>query len=119
LTWLHGNDAIRRETPGRRVQWVAVKRFASASDAYDLAVASQFLADDRLDACQIHVRARRDPRDLGGNLGPMKELAHQTIGPRAGCSSLRSIVGFRFVDLHERTGVGLPSSSDSAPPLQP
>lgn len=107
------------ENPSRRVLLVAVTRFASASAAYCLALASQFLVDDRLDACQIHVRARRDSRDLCGNLGPVKELARQTIGPRAGCQSLRSIVGFKFVDLHESTGIGLSSSSDSAPPRQP
>lgn len=84
-----------------------------------LAVASQFGVDDRLDARQILVRARRDPRNLRGNFGPVKELALQTIGPRAGAPSLRSIVDFCFVDLYKCAGVSFPTSSDSATRLQP
>lgn len=35
-TWLHGNDAFRREQPGRRVLLVGVTRLVSASAAYCL-----------------------------------------------------------------------------------
>jgi len=41
----------------------------------------------------------------------VQEFARQTIGPRAGCPSLRSAVGAKFIDLCEFMGIGLPSSA--------
>jgi hypothetical protein len=41
----------------------------------------------------------------------VQEFARQTIGPRAGCPSLRSVVGAKFVDLGEFMDIGLPSSA--------
>jgi hypothetical protein len=53
-------------------------------------IAALFLGHDRADRVNIHRRLQRDPADLGGDLGPVIELARVTLQAPSGGAALSS-----------------------------
>jgi hypothetical protein len=54
--------------------------------------AALFLGHDRAHRVDIHRRLRRDPADLGGDLGPVIELARVTLQSRSGRAALCLVI---------------------------
>ncbi|MER8953281.1 hypothetical protein NKH98_11170 [Mesorhizobium sp. M0833] len=59
-------------------------------------IAALFLGHDRADRVNIHRRLQRDPADLGGDLGPVIELAGVTLQARSGRAARCLVIALTY-----------------------
>jgi hypothetical protein len=74
---------------------------------------------NRLNNGEIHLGARRNPCDFGGNLGPMEKFLNLTRCSGAGSKTLRLVISTSLILSDEGAGIGLPSPSDFPAAFQP
>lgn len=79
----------------------------------------QFVVNDRLYNRLIHLRPTRQPRDLGGNLGPVKEACSVPRGTSTSHQALSHIIGPILILLDQSSCIGLPKQSKRPPMFDP